>query len=95
MASTVGPNKANKQWNRKRKGDGSTAERGPNINERNGKASTEMNERATSKERDKISGQRQGEGRTREDNTAKQQNNEKKRKKGKKSYNSRNVARQK
>merc|ERR1712127_1025322 len=35
VASTVEPDKANMQWNKKRKGDGWIAERGPNINEKN------------------------------------------------------------
>ena len=38
----VGPNKANRQWNRKRKGDRSTIERRSNINERNDITSTGM-----------------------------------------------------
>ena len=49
VASKIGPNRMNKQWNGKRKEEGLTAERGPNINERNGKASTEMNKRALNK----------------------------------------------
>ena len=33
---TIGPNRRNKQWNGKKKEEGSTGERGPSINERNG-----------------------------------------------------------
>lgn len=43
-ASTVGPNRVNKQGNRKRKGDGSTTKRRPNINAING-----ISRRASSK----------------------------------------------
>ena len=49
MASKVGPNRENKQWNRKRKGDGDTAGRKSNKSGNNGMNSTDIGERAVDK----------------------------------------------
>ena len=59
MASTVGPNMANKQWNRERKGDGYTADRRSNINGSNG-----ISGRASSKEYGNKNGNRKSDGHT-------------------------------
>ena len=44
MASTIGPSRANTQWNKKKKGDGDAAVRRSNINESNGISGRASNE---------------------------------------------------
>ena len=82
-ASKVGPCKAKKQWNGKRKGDGDTAGRKSNKSGNNGMNSTDIGERAVDKGNMNTNIYKKGEGHTTGKNTMQQQKNKKKGRNGK------------